>query len=285
MGVAADQQSLFGPDPDEPLAKPVGRGPVEMRVLITVKAAPNPSQAYGETVCVAGIRLDTARPAWVRLYPINFRALEDDKQFRKYDVVRLRARPSPTDPRPESFRPEVGSAVSESRLTGWAKRRPLVVDLVNKSMCQIQQEVRDGRPGSVASMAAVRPRKVQGLELQPHPGWSAAEQQKIDAYVQQLALDEDGPRTPLQAPRFKGWYRYLCQSPDCNGHRQGLYDWEFVRLQRRLAGLDDVEAMGQVRAKFLEIMCAPERDTVFYVGNQQKHMGSFIIGGVFYPPL
>ncbi|WP_067812309.1 hypothetical protein [Actinomadura kijaniata] len=284
MGAFADQPSLFGPDPDEPLVKPTVRMPIEMRVLITVKAAPNPSQTYGETVCVAGIRLDTERPGWVRLYPINFRALEDDKQFRKYDVVRLRARPSATDPRPESFRPELGSAVSESHLSSWAKRRPLVLDLVNKSMCQVQQEARDGRPGQVASMAAIRPRTVLGLDLQPHPGWSPAEKKKIDAYVQQLALDEDGPRTPLQAPRFKGWYRYLCQSPDCRGHRQGLYDWEFVVLQRRLTGLDDAEAMVRLRRNFLEIMCAPDRDTVFYVGNQQKRMTSFIIGGVFYPP-
>ncbi|RFU39615.1 hypothetical protein DZF91_21475 [Actinomadura logoneensis] len=256
-----------------------------MRVMITVKAAPNPSQVYGETVCVAGIRLDTDRPQWVRLYPINFRALEDERQFRKYDVVKLRARPSSRDPRPESFRPELGSVVGDGRMSTWERRRPFVVDLVNKSMCQVFQDARDGRPGSVASMAAIRPRKVQDLEIRPHPGWSPAEKKKIDAYVRQLALDEDGPRTPLQAPRFKGWYRYLCQSPDCKGHLQGLYDWEFVRLQRRLTGLDDAEAIAELRSKFLDTMCAPDRETVFYVGNMQKRMSSFIIGGVFYPPV
>ena len=66
-----------------------------MRVLITVKAAPNPSEKYGETVCVAGLRLDLDAGGWVRLYPVNFRELDSDGKFRKYDVVSLTARPNP----------------------------------------------------------------------------------------------------------------------------------------------------------------------------------------------
>ena len=65
-----------------------------MRVLITVKAAPNPSEKYGETVCVAGLRLDLDAGGWVRLYPVNFRELDSDGKFRKYDVVSLMARPN-----------------------------------------------------------------------------------------------------------------------------------------------------------------------------------------------
>jgi len=38
------------------------------KVLITVKAYPNPSTRYGETVCVAGIDID--KKEWVRLYPV-----------------------------------------------------------------------------------------------------------------------------------------------------------------------------------------------------------------------
>ena len=38
-------------------------------VMITVKTYPNPSETYGETVCVAGVRLDRGAPEWIRLYP------------------------------------------------------------------------------------------------------------------------------------------------------------------------------------------------------------------------
>jgi hypothetical protein len=88
---ALTQQSLFAPEPDAAPAKPAARLPIRMRILITVKAAPNPSERYGETVCVAGLRLDLGHAGWVRLYPINFRDLESDSKFRKYDVVSVTA--------------------------------------------------------------------------------------------------------------------------------------------------------------------------------------------------
>ena len=99
----AIEQSLFAPEPGAVPAKPACRQRIRMRALITVKAAPNPSERYGKTVCVAGLRLDPEHAGWVRLYPINFRELESDSRFRKYDVVSVTARPSPGDPRAESW--------------------------------------------------------------------------------------------------------------------------------------------------------------------------------------
>ena len=71
------QQSLFG-GPERSGAKPMRAD--ELEVLITVKAAPNPSEKSGETVCVAGLALSEGRTRarWVRLYPVNFRFLEAD---------------------------------------------------------------------------------------------------------------------------------------------------------------------------------------------------------------
>lgn len=94
----SSQGALFGgPDRDTP--KPVR--PDELEVLVTVKAAPNPSAKSGETVCVAGLGLSHGRltSRWVRLYPINFRFLEQDQQFKKYDIIRVRATPATGDTR------------------------------------------------------------------------------------------------------------------------------------------------------------------------------------------
>jgi len=41
------------------------------KILVAVKAYPNPSSKYVETVCCAGIDLSTNQ--WIRLYPIPFR--------------------------------------------------------------------------------------------------------------------------------------------------------------------------------------------------------------------
>ncbi|ROP41931.1 hypothetical protein EDD40_7417 [Saccharothrix texasensis] len=272
------QGLLFGPD-DAPTAKPVGDGWQQMRVLITVKAAPNPSETYGETVCVAGIRLDFDAPGWVRLYPINFRELDSPHTFKKYDIVSLRAKPARGDFRTESWRPDITSAHTVDHLKPWTRRRVEIEPYVDASMCTIREAVHAN--SAAPSLAAVRPDRILGIDIKPHPGWSPEDQRKIDRYVGQLDLT-GGARTALQPPRFQGWYRYRC-TPRCNGHRQGILDWEFVALQRKLKHHNDEDLARELRAKYLDQMCAPDRDTVFYVGNQAKSPRTFSVLGVYWP--
>ncbi len=68
------------------------------RVVILVKAVPNPSQKYGETVCCAGVTAEGQRK---RLYPIRFRHLQDAK-FKRWDWVKFQYRQPRGDTRPES---------------------------------------------------------------------------------------------------------------------------------------------------------------------------------------
>jgi hypothetical protein len=280
-----EQLSLFAPDYEESGAtgKPSGDQSVRMTVLITVKAAPNPSERYGETVCVAGIRLDLEHSGWVRLYPINFRELESESRFKKYDIVTVEARPSPADSRAESWRPRMDTLTTQGNLGSWKRRRPYIVDHVSDSMCGLLAAVRDNPPAR--SLAAIRPQRVLGLDIEPHPGWTRDEQAKIDNYVSQLELPGMGraPKTALEAPRFKGWYKYRCASVLCKGHRQGIYDWEWVALQRHLADRDDASAMRELRTRFLDQICSPQNDLMFYVGNQAKHQQSFMVLGAYYP--
>jgi hypothetical protein len=275
------QQSLFAPDPSYRPTKPTSDQAERMRLLIVVKAAPNPSQAYGETVCVAALRIDPGNPGWIRLYPINFRALEDPNSFRKYDIVTLEARPARQDPRRESWRPAINSITKVGHLDNWEKRLQWVGDYIEESMCRLLREVHDDPPAR--SLAAVRPSQVDDLIIEPHPGWTPEELAKIDAYVRQFDLFEQGPRRALEAPRFKAWYRYRCHEPRCRGHRQGLLDWEFVAHQRNMGDRTDGEIRSELRKRWLEQMCATDRDTVFYVGNQAKRQHVFSILGVFYP--
>ena len=57
-----------------------------VRLMVTVKAYPNISQRHGEVVCVAGIRTDQAQPAWVRLWPVQFRDLAFADRFEKVAI-------------------------------------------------------------------------------------------------------------------------------------------------------------------------------------------------------
>jgi hypothetical protein len=257
----------------------------DARVIITVKAAPNPSAHYGETVCVAGIKIDDdGSQSWIRLYPINFRALEQDKDFSKYDVVRVPVTPvngAGGDNRRESHRPDMAKLAVESHLKDWTARRPWIEPMVTGDACALSASARAN--SSAPSLALIRPMDVLGFDIEPHPGWSGDDQRSIDAYVNQLTLFGNDDRRPLEAPRFKGWYVYRCHAPGCTTHRQQVLDWEFVRLQRRHAQDDDTSTATALRARFLEMMCGPRRDPAFFLGNLSKRRFTFSTLGCYYP--
>lgn len=261
---------------------PEVRAPRRLRVLITVTAAPNPSSAYGETVCVAGLEVGVRGTNWVRLYPMNVRHLGADARFHKYDLIEVDAAPARSDSRVESWRPEIATLkVVSSQRSSWA-RRPWVEPIIQPSMCALLEGV--AASPSAQSLALIRPTTITGLRLRPHPGWSREDQAKIDAYVNQLDLFDDREKAPLEPPRFKGWYQYRCGDGRCRGHEQGLLDWEFVAFQRRLGRMNDAEAMRAIQEKFIGMVCAPGKDTCFFVGNQAKHRNTFSVIGMWYPP-
>ncbi|WP_375504847.1 hypothetical protein [uncultured Jatrophihabitans sp.] len=249
-------------------------------MLITVKAAPNPSSTYGETVCVAGISTDLADPGWVRLYPINFRELGSDAQFQKYDLIEVDGTPAVGDPRSESWRPIMTTMTRSVHLPPWAKRRPLVDPYIEPSMCKINS---GSLLPAARSLAAIQVADVSDFVVTPHPGWSKAEHVKIDRYVNQLDLFGTNDRTALEAPRFRGKYHWRCSDRACRGHEQGLLDWEFVALQRNLHDRPDDETQALLRHRFLEEICGPGKDLAFYVGNQAKRHNVFSVLGVYYP--
>lgn len=275
------QDSLFGSTVEHAVSKAAQRE--TMRVLITVKAAPNPSAGYGETVCIAGIRLTSLGPRdWIRLYPINFRHLPNaSAKFKKYDIVQLECEPA-TEVRNESWRPNMDTLRVEQHVTDWPRRRPLVDPMIENSMCQLRKDA-SADPRS-RSLGLVRPAEVIDMRITDHTGWSKDEQSKIDAYVNQLDLFNATDKTPLQAPRFKGSYRWRCGDPGCTKHEQQILDWEFVALQRHLAGASDAEIRERLKEKFLGEVCGSDRQVAFYVGNQAKRAQTFSILGIYWPP-
>lgn len=108
------------------------------QILITVKTYPNPSKTYGETVCVTGISLQDNK--FIRLYPIPFRDLDQNKKFKKYNIIEAKITRATDDKRPESYKIDTDSIkIIEGLDTtdGWVKRKKLVLPLVDKSMCEV----------------------------------------------------------------------------------------------------------------------------------------------------
>ena len=279
------QPSLFAAPDGRPHPKPPGDAVERMKVLITVKAAPNPSAKYGETVCIAGLRLDLDRLGWIRLYPLNFRELERRSRFTKYAVLDLHARPAQDDPRHESWRPNRESVTTAQKaLPPWGPRRKWLDEHREGSMCKLNADARADRRAK--SLALISPAEILDLEVEDHPGWTVEQQRKIDRYLRQgeLPIGGEEQRPPeLEAPKFKGFYRYRCHEPGCRLHRQQLLDWEFVALERRLLR-EGADVRSGLRERFLDQMCSPGRETAFYVGNMAARPHIFSALGVYWPP-
>ena len=257
--------------------------PTTDRVLILVKATPQPSRQYGDTVCVAGVDMNTDPHRWVRLYPVPFRYLDGDRQFKKYDIITVRTRDAGADRRPES-RKIAGSTIQIiQHLDGWKRRSPWIEPLAGPTMCALVDRTRADI--NAQSLAAVRPAKVINLRFTKHPGWSANELQRFQDYRQQGDLFQETPPRLLDPPPWTVHLVYRCQAQTCDGHEQRIIDWELTALQARYRNRSEFELKAAVTHNFFEVPFGPGRAPMIFVGNQEnvQRRSSFTILGLYYP--
>jgi hypothetical protein len=251
-----------------------------IEIVVTVKAYPSLSKTYGEVVCVAGIRTDLERPEWVRLFPVAFRDLPFTHRFHKYDVIRLEAAKHSRDPRPETYRPNVESIEVVGKLDtkkGWAKRRPYIEPLIVNSMCELRRrQQKDG-----TSLGVIRPGKVLDLTIEDAPGTWDQSKQLIANQPSLFFADKKGiEKIPHQVR-----YRYRCDETGCAGHHQMIIDWELAQSFRDWRKRYDAKTLlEKIRERWLDEMCRPDKETLFFVGNQHLQPTSFLVLGVFWPP-
>ena len=82
------------------------------RILILCKTYPSPSTKHVETSCVAG--MDESGQL-IRLFPVPFRLVTDDQQFKKWQWITARVRKATEDHRPESFRISVDTIETQGQ--------------------------------------------------------------------------------------------------------------------------------------------------------------------------
>lgn len=255
------------------------------KVLITVKTYPIPSAKYDELACTAGVHEDGS---FIRLYPINFRDLPFSQQYRKYQWVEVSAtKHRGRDARKESYRPDsasiklLGEPVPPAH--NWATRAKYALAKKSRSMEHLYEQQAADR----TSLGVFRPKHVHDLLIKPDaPDWKAT----FKAALAQARLWEDRS-TSLRPPRkvpFKFQYVFECDDNRCTrNHCMMIEDWEVGALYWRLVdqGATPKEAASTVRSKFLEELCARDRDTHFFVGTILAHPKTWVVIGVFWPKL
>ncbi|MHC4647697.1 MAG: hypothetical protein ACYTBJ_19700 [Planctomycetota bacterium] len=252
--------------------------PETKKVLIAVKAPPNPSRQYQETNCCAGIDLDDG--TWVRLYPIPFRLLDYDKQFPKYSVISVKCQRPVRDKRPESYKVDQDSIKILRHLgtaNKWSERKRIVLPTLSGSYCEILKAVKVKKSLGIFKPVAV------AFEVKK---CAPKDKQKRRAAYDQYQLF-DKKLQPVEQVPFSFYYRFKCRNcPDCRGHKLIIHDWELMAAYRRWRQeyTEQRILLDRIREKWLDTLCAATRDTYFYVGNMWQRPKQFMVLGVFYPP-
>ncbi len=137
------------------------------------------------------------------------------------------------------------------------------------------------------SLGVFRPKNVRDLLVTPdEPDWKPS----FKAALAQARLWDDR-RITKEPPRkipFKFKYVFECDDPRCKkNHHMMIEDWEVGALYWRLVDQGAVakEAAQEVRRKFLDELCGPDRDTHFFVGTILSHPTSWVVIGVLWPKI
>lgn len=258
---------------------------VDARILILCKTYPSPSGKYAETTCVAG--LDESGKL-VRLFPVPFRLIAKDQQFKKWQWIRAKVEKARKDHRTESLTLKVETIDSgEVVLPGkdWAERRRLLSPIhVYDHFDKIDAEQR----ATNMSLAMLKPTRILGLDIEPvsNPDWTEEELAKLVQEQKQGGLfdEEDKPSIKtLQKLPFNFYYRYQCEEgAESRIFRHKLVDWEVGALYRnchRAHGDNwEVHFREQLEKKI------PAKDLMFLMGNQHRFQDQWLIISLIYPP-
>lgn len=238
------------------------------RALVLVKAFPQPSQAYEETVCCAGLTHDGQ---FVRLFPIRFRHLPKDRQFSRWDILEYEADRPRTDSRPESrhVNEDTIRIVQRSADMNETQRVSLWAPHVSNSMAQLK----DANIQEERSLGIIRPDpgtlRFRAKPLPPAEGASR------HAEFKQVSMIE-GEFLPEIFVDYEFSYHFTCAGAK---HAMIIHDWEVQAAYfhwKRKYGADN--ALTHLRARYEKEL--PGQNLHFVMGTMAGHRRTFIIIGL-----
>lgn len=219
-----------------------------------MKALPQPSKKYGETVCCAGV---TPEGHWKRLYPIRYRHLAGDTAFGRWDTVRFRFRPPTRDKRAESCNVEEDSI----RILGEMPRRERSKLLNPLILSSVAEAARSGK-----TLALIRPRETRFF-YRPKSAAAIAEERASYAKAARQGSLLDKELESLEPTPYEFKFRFLDSEAE---HTYTNGDWEAHAMfyGGRTRGKSEADVLKWMDHVFNEEY--PKRGMAFAVGNQAK---------------
>ena len=261
------------------------------RVLIAVKAYPTLSKTYAELVCTAGFREDGS---WVRIYPVPFRSLGDNKRFKKYQWIEIDLEKNPKDPRPESYRPRSIEDIRPLQTVGtknaWKERRRLILD--KNTIHTNRNQIIEAAKNNEYSLVIFKPRKIVDFIAKPEdPNWELSKEEAVKAAIRQGSLFDELELYPSDfelMPKLPWKFQYEFLDDEDKSSTLMIEDWEIGQLYWNcLEGTTPEEAVKKVRQKYLNDL-AHTKDLYLFLGTTRRwHLtgqNPYVIIGTFYPP-
>lgn len=240
------------------------------QVFILVKAYPQPSQKYEETVCCAGI---TAEGEFVRLYPVRYRHLAEGSKFDRFDLIEVMGERPRGDGRPESFHIDENSirVVRSAKTLTSEQKAALWLKSVSISL----EELRSRNKSHGVSLGIVKP-DIGSMRFSAKPAHEASNEDKAisDSLLHQNSLLES-PLKPLPAPEYGFYYRYTSAGKKSEGR---IHDWEVQAAYGEYKRRYGTAVLEEMRKMYQETI--PAQNLHLILGTMQAHPQQFIIIGL-----
>ncbi len=263
--------------------------PKKLRVFITVKAYPTLSAKYDELVCTAGI---TEKGEWIRIYPVPFRKLKYEKQYKKYQWIEADLIKNKKDFRPESYNPinRGKSIVTKDFVKSWDRRRDILSKTkVYKNLKNLISDAKNKK--KYTSLAIFKPKEIIGIkcEVEKDRDWDPKKLKAIANRAKQIDLfKSDKPHEIFKIVKKLPYkFSYIFRDDKNKKSTLMIEDWEIGALYWNcLKKYPEKIAVEKVKDKCLEIA---KKDIHFFLGTTLKFHNiapnPFVIVGVFYPPV
>jgi hypothetical protein len=225
----------------------------------------------------------------VRLFPIPFRLIDDDKQFKKWQWVSARIERARNDRRPESHRIFVDTIVCDGdplpTSRGWQSRR----DQLRKMPAFDDFAALDAaRVTGGVTLGLLQPSRVLALEITPTDtaDWTKQEKQKLIQHERQGGLFSGAEAKRIGTLRklpFDFHYRYACTAGDgTREYRHKIVDWEAGALYWTCCARYGDGWEPPFRTKLEQDL--PAADLMFLMGTIHRFPDQWLIVSLIYPP-
>ena len=259
----------------------------DQRILILCKTYPSPSGKYVETSCVAGVLPDGRL---IRLFPVPFRLIKTDQQFKKWQWITAKIEKAKADHRPESFQIKVDTVQCDpgplSTKNHWLARREAIA---KTPIFGSFSEISHANDEEGTSLALLRPGRILDLlvERVSESEWTEDEIAKLMQQQRQGSLFDEQDNTELRTLNklpYSFYYRYECRAGDGSTEecRHKISDWEAGALYWNCVRSYGGKWEEKFRARMFEDMV--RRDMIFLMGNIHRFQKQWLIVSLLYPP-